>query len=147
MNTDRALLHKELTDRVLGAFYDVYNALGHGFLESVYENALAMTLEEDGLEVVKQHPIEIVFKGRCIGEFRADLLVERSLIIEIKAQANLMPIHEAQLLNYLKATGLPIGLLLNFGPRPQFKRRIFTHRPIRVDPRTSVAKNPCLKKS
>ncbi len=141
MNADKALLHKELTDHVLGAFYDVYNALGHGFLESVYENALAMILEENGISVTKQHPIDIVFKGRCIGQFRADLLVEHSLIVEIKAQANLMPVHEAQLLNYLKATGLSVGLLLNFGPRPQFKRRIFTSRPIRVDPRKSVAES------
>jgi GxxExxY protein len=140
MNADTALLKKDLTDRVLGAFYDVYNALGHGFLESVYENALALTLEESGLAVAKQYPIEINFKGRRIGEFRADLLIEQSLIIEIKAQQSLAPVNEAQLLNYLKATGIPIGLLLNFGPRPQFKRRIFTESLIRVDPRQSVAK-------
>ena len=140
MNADTALLKKDLTDRVLGAFYDVYNALGHGFLESVYENALVLTLEESGLAVARQYPIEINFKGRCIGEFRADLIIERSLIIEIKAQQNLTPVHEAQLLNYLKATKIPVGLLLNFGPRPQFKRRVFTESLIRVDPRQSVAK-------
>ncbi len=139
MNTDRALLQKDLTQRVLRAFHDVYNTLGHGFLESVHENALALTLEEEGLSVARQFPIAVAFKGRCIGEFRADLLVDQSLLIEIKAQAHLMPIHEAQLLNYLKATGLPLGLLLNFGPRPQFKRRIFTERPIRANPRKSVA--------
>lgn len=140
MNSDTALLEKDLTDRVLGAFYDVYNALGHGFLESVYENALVLTLEESGLAVARQYPIKIIFKGRCIGEFRADLIIEQSLIIEIKAQQTLAPVHEAQLLNYLKATSIPVGLLLNFGPRPQFKRRIFTESFIRVDPRQSVAK-------
>lgn len=139
MDTDMSLLKSELSDRVLGAFYDVYNALGHGFLESVYENAMFLTLEESGMSVARQYPIDIHFKGHRIGEFRADLVVERSLIVEIKAHSSLQPAHEAQLLNYLKATRIPVGLLLNFGPRPQFRRRIFTERPIRVDPRQFVA--------
>ena len=141
MNADKAnLIHGELTDRIIGTFFDVYNTLGHGFLESVYENALAIALSEAGLQVQSQVPIRVGFRGRSVGEFRADLLVGESLIIEVKAQAAILATHEAQLLNYLKATGIPVGLLLNFGPRPQFKRRIFTESLIRVDPRQSVAK-------
>ncbi len=141
MNADKAnLIHGELTDRIIGTFFDVYNTLGHGFLESVYENALAIALSEAGLQVQSQVPISVGFRGRSVGEFRADLLVGESLIIEVKAQAAILATHEAQLLNYLKATGIPVGLLLNFGPRPQFKRRIFTESLIRVDPRQSVAK-------
>jgi GxxExxY protein len=141
MNADRAnLIHGELTERVIGVFFDVYNTLGHGFLESVYENALAIALSEAGLQVQCQVPISVSFRGRSVGEFRVDLLVADRMIIETKAANTLTPAHEAQLLNYLKATKIPIGLLLNFGPRPQFKRRIFTDSLIRVDPRQSVAK-------
>jgi GxxExxY protein len=127
MNADQqGLLHGELTDRVLRAFFDVYTQLGHGFLESVYEAALTIALNESGLKAERQVPISVHFRGHCIGEYRADLVVEDLLILEIKAQAALSPINEAQLLNYLKATGMQVGLLLNFGPKPQFKRRIFT---------------------
>lgn len=127
MNADQqGLLHGELTDRVLRAFFDVYTQLGHGFLESVYEAALTIALNESGLKAERQVPISVRFRGHCIGEYRADLVVEDLLILEIKAQAALSPINEAQLLNYLKATGMQVGLLLNFGPKPQFKRRIFT---------------------
>lgn len=127
MNADQqGLLHGELTDRVLRAFFDVYTQLGHGFLESVYEAALTIALNESGLKAERQVPISVRFRGRCVGEYRADLVVEDLLILEIKAQAALSPINEAQLLNYLKATGMQVGLLLNFGPKPQFKRRIFT---------------------
>lgn len=140
MNADKALLiHKDLSEGVIGVFFDVYNALGHGFLESVYENALAIALIESGMQVERQLPIRVDYRGHCVGEFRADLVVERSLIVEIKAQTALAAVHEAQLLNYLKATKMPLGLLLNFGPRPQFKRRVFTEGFIRVDPRKSVA--------
>lgn len=127
MNVDqKGLLHGELTDRVLRAFFDVYTQLGHGFLESVYEAALTIALNESGLKAERQVPISVRFRGHCVGEYRADLVVEDLLILEIKAQAALSPINEAQLLNYLKATGMQVGLLLNFGPKPQFKRRIFT---------------------
>lgn len=127
MNADQqGLLHGELTDRVLRAFFDVYTQLGHGFLESVYEAALTIALNESGLKAERQVPISVRFRGHCIGEYRADLVVEDLLILEIKAQSALSPINEAQLLNYLKATGMQVGLLLNFGPKPQFKRRIFT---------------------
>jgi GxxExxY protein len=128
MDTDRKhLMHGDLTDRVLRAFFDVYTQLGHGFLENVYEAALMIALHESGLKVERQVPITVRFRGQCVGEYRADLVVEDVLILEIKAQSALSPINEAQLLNYLKATGMQVGLLLNFGPKPQFKRRVFTH--------------------
>jgi GxxExxY protein len=119
------LLHRKLSERVIGAFFETYNELGFGFLESVYENALGMQLESLGLAVKRQYPILVQFKQRVVGEFRADLLVEDCMIIEIKAVNSLAAVHEAQLINYLKATGIRVGLLLNFGRRPQFRRKIF----------------------
>ncbi|HLI16683.1 MAG TPA: GxxExxY protein [Rhodanobacteraceae bacterium] len=125
MNTDTALAEADLTERVIGVFYAVYNELGHGFLESVYENSLAPALREAGIAVVQQAPLRVDFRGRTVGEFRADLLVEDRLIVEIKSVSQLAPVHEVQLVNYLKATGIRVGLLMNFGLQPQFKRRIF----------------------
>lgn len=118
------LVHGELSERVIGAFYETYNTLGFGFLESVYESAFALQLEQSGLLVQRQHPIVVHYRGHVVGDFRADLLVESVLLVEIKTARSLLPIHEAQLLNYLKATGLRLGLLVNFGPRPQFRRRV-----------------------
>ena len=127
MDTDKSgkLLDKALTKRVIAAFYGVYNELGYGFLESVYENALVIALHEADLEVTQQAPLMVHFRDRVVGQFRVDLLVEKRLILEIKAVSQLIDAHEVQLVNYLKCSGVPIGLLLNFGPRPQFKRRIF----------------------
>lgn len=125
MNTDTALAEADLTERVIGIFYAVYNELGHGFLESVYENSLALALRETGIAAVQQAPLRVEFRGRTVGEFRADLLVDDRLIVEIKAVSRLAPAHEVQLVNYLKATGIRVGLLMNFGLYPQFKRRIF----------------------
>ena len=119
------LAHRELSERIIGAFYATYSELGYGFLESVYENAFAIQLEEAGLLVRLQHPIVVRFRDQVVGEFRADLLVEDLIIVEIKSASSLASIHEAQLINYLKATGIRIGLLVNFGPRPQFRRRVF----------------------
>jgi GxxExxY protein len=124
--TGNELRLRALTEQVIGGFYDTYNALGHGFLEVVYENSLAVLLRERGLHVQTQIPIGVRFRGQIVGEFRADMLVEECLLIEIKAASNLAPIHEAQLLHYLKATGIQVGLLFNFGPRPQFRRRVFS---------------------
>ena len=121
----RHLPYWDLSQRVIGAFFETYNTLGHGFLESVYENALAIQLEHDGLSIKRQHPIVVKFRDRVIGEFRADMVVEDKVLVEIKAVTNLMPIHEAQLINYLKATGIRLGLLVNFGPKAQFRRRMF----------------------
>lgn len=118
------LLETELTERVIGKFYDVYNELGYGFLESVYENALAWSLRDGGLKTVQQAPLNVDFRGHLVGEFRADLLVEQRLVVEIKAVTRLLAVHEVQLVNYVKATGIHVGLLMNFGPRPEFKRRV-----------------------
>ena len=119
-----ALIHRELTERVIGAFYDTYNELGFGFLESVYESAFACELDDLGIRAQRQHPIVVRFRSHVVGEFRADLLIEDLLLVEIKSAKVLLPIHEAQLLNYLKATGITLGLLVNFGPRPQFRRLV-----------------------
>ena len=142
MTTDKSgsLLEQETTELILRGFYAVYNELGHGFLESVYENALAHVLREGGLDVRQQAGIAVHFRGHLVGEYRADLLVPGRILVEIKAAASLAPGHEAQLINYLKATGIPVGLLLNFGPQPQFKRRVYTDGPIRPYPCESVVK-------
>ncbi len=127
MDADRgSLVLRRLSDRVIGAFFDTYNELGHGFLESVYEAALAVRLRECGLRVEQQVPIDVRLHGHVVGQFRADMLVERRLLIEIKAAVQIASAHEAQLLNYLKATRVHLGLLLNFGPRPEFRRRVFS---------------------
>ena len=119
------LVHRELSERVIGAFYATYRELGFGFLESVYEAAFALQLAGSGLAVERQHPIVVRYKGHVVGEFRVDLLIEGKLLVEIKSARTLLPLHEAQLMNYLKATGIQVGLLVNFGPRPQFRRRVY----------------------
>lgn len=117
--------HKSLTDQIIKAFYAVYNVLGYGFLETVYENALAIELREMGLKVAQEAPIIVTYRDQEIGYYEADLLVEDAVIVELKATRNFAPEHEAQLLNYLKATPIEVGLLLNFGPEPQIKRKAF----------------------
>ena len=117
--------HKELSEKIISAFYKVYNTLGYGFLEKVYENALKIELEEMGVTAEAQHPIKVSYAGKIIGEYYADLLVEDFIIVEIKAAKNLSAEHEAQLLNYLKATDKEVGLLINFGPKAEVKRKVF----------------------
>jgi GxxExxY protein len=119
------LLHKKITDIILKSFYRVYNKLGYGFLEKVYQNALFIELKNSGLNVVKQQQIKVYYEGEQVGEYFADLLVEGLVIIELKAAETTAKEHELQLLNYLKATDKEVGLLLNFGKEPVFKRRIF----------------------
>ena len=121
------LLHADVTDKIIKAFYHVYNTLGYGFLEKVYENALALTLRKWGLNVVQQQPINVYFEGDRVGEYFADVLVVECVIIELKAAEGLCAAHEAQLVNYLRATDIEVGLLLNFGLKPQFKRKVFTN--------------------
>ncbi len=116
---------EEVTGRVIGAFYTVYNELGYGFLESVYEEALAIALEDEGLKAARQVGVPVWYRGQQVGDFRADVVVENSVILELKAVRALDPSHESQLLNYLRATTIEVGLLLNFGPRPEFKRLAF----------------------
>lgn len=121
------LLHKDITDKVIKAYYNVYNSLGYGFLEKVYENAMMIELQKLGLHVQKQVPIKVLYENQLVGEYYADIMVEKSVIIELKAAGNLCEEHEFQLINYLKATHLEIGLLLNFGKKPEFKRKIYTN--------------------
>jgi len=112
-----------LTRRILKACFEVSNELGAGFLESVYQHALLIALQHEGLRVVPQAPLKVVFRGESVGEFYADILVEDAIVVEIKAVAALAPEHQAQVINYLKATGTEIGLLVNFGrPRLQYHR-------------------------
>ena len=118
-------LHQDITEIIIKAFYNVYNELGYGFLEKVYENALMIELKSLGLECKKQKPISVSFKGYNVGEYFADIIVENKVIIELKAAEGLVEEHEAQLLNYLRATEIEVGLLLNFGKKPQLKRQIF----------------------
>jgi GxxExxY protein len=117
--------HKDITELIIGAFYTVYNTLGYGFLERVYENAMVIELRKLGLKVVPQARIVVYYDEQVVGEYSADLLVEDAVIVELKATRNLAPENEAQLLNYLKATVYEIGLLLNFGPKPQIKRKVY----------------------
>ncbi len=117
--------HKELTEKIIKIFYRVYNKLGYGFLEKIYENAMKIELRKEGIPFVAQAPIKVLYEGECIGEYCADLLVHDSVIVEIKAIRRFLEENEAQLLNYLKATPVEVGLLLNFGPEPGVRRRAF----------------------
>lgn len=126
MNTDpHGLQHGERTERVIKAFFDVYNELGSGFLEAVYQRAMLLALRHIGLNAVAEAPIIVRFRGEIVGEHRADLIVESTVLVELKAARALEPAHEAQLLNYLRATDIEVGLLLNFGPSPTIKRFVF----------------------
>jgi len=120
--------HSDITDKIIKCFYKVYNTLGYGFLEKVYENAMFLELKTLGLYVEKQKQIKVYYEGEKIGEYYADLIVSESVIIELKAAESLCEEHEFQLINYLKATEIEVGLLLNFGKEPQVKRKIFTNK-------------------
>lgn len=117
--------HSDLTDKVLKAFFKVYNTLGYGCAERVYENALAIELKKLGLEVEKQKNIIVYYEGEIVGDYVADVVVNNSVMLELKAMRALTDDHEAQLLNYLKATPVEVGLLLNFGVKPEHRRKIF----------------------
>ena len=118
-----ALLHKEITERIIEACYEVANELGAGFLESVYEKALLVALREKGIDAASQVPMAVSFHGQNVGEFFADIIVESKVVVEVKAVKRLLPEHSAQVINYLKATGMEVGLLVNFGgPKVEIKR-------------------------
>jgi GxxExxY protein len=117
--------HQAITEKIINSFYTVYNILGYGFLEKVYENAMLIELRKAGLDVVPQAPIKVFYNDQIVGEYFADLIVGNSVIVELKATAKLSVEHEAQLLNYLKATKHEVGLLLNYGPKPEFKRKVY----------------------
>ncbi len=117
------LLYEELTKSILAACFEVINELGAGFLESVYEKALLIALQQKGLKTIAQAPIEVSFRGQSVGQFYGDILVEDTVLIELKAVTALTPEHKAQVINYLKATGIEVGLLVNFGnPKLEYRR-------------------------
>jgi len=121
------LLHKEITDQILKAFYKVYNTLGYGFLEKVYESALAIELRQLGLQVDRQVPLKVYYGQHLVGEYFADLVVEKRVILELKATETIVQANVNQLQNYLKATEIEVGILLNFGYKPEFKRKVFSN--------------------
>jgi GxxExxY protein len=131
------LKHSALTEKIIGVFYDVYNELGHGFLESTYAEALIVALQEAGLSTAREVPVPVWFRGKKVGQYYADLIVEGVVLLELKAARALDSAHEAQLLHYLRATEVEVGLLLNFGLRPQFRRLLFDNE------RKKIPENPC----
>ena len=142
-NSKIALVHEGLTGQILSAFYLDYNELGYGFLESVYESALTIVIERTGIRVRRQAGLLVWFQRQRVGRFRADLLVEDRVIVELKAARALESSHVAQLLNALRATDIEVGLLLNFGPRAEFKRMAFdnSRKQLLSYPRSSAARS------
>lgn len=128
------LLHKDISDKIIQAFYKVYNTLGYGFLEKVYENSLYLELLATGFQVEKQKHIKVYYENREVGDYFADLLVENCIILELKAAESLCEEHELQLINYLKATEIEVGILLNFGKKPELKRKLFTNDKKKIQP-------------
>ena len=120
-------LHQELTSKIISCFYKVYNTLGFGFLEKVYENALLIELTNNGLSAERQKPINVHYEDKIVGEYFADLIINNKVILELKAAECLIEEHELQLINYLKATDIELGLLLNFGKKPEIRRKIFSN--------------------
>ena len=125
ITADNNLMHAETTDQIITCAYDVYNKLGFGFTEKVYENAMMIKLSKKNLPSIQQAPINVRFEDQLVGEFFADIFVDSKIILELKAVAALTKAHEAQLIYYLKATGIKVGLLLNFGEKLKIVRRVF----------------------
>jgi len=117
--------HEALTEQIIKIYYQVYNELGYGFLEKVYQNAFFLALKQAGFEVEAQRKIKVWFRGAEVGEYYADLIVSRAVILELKADEALVKEHEAQLLNYLRGTDIEVGLLFNFGKRAEFRRKVY----------------------
>jgi GxxExxY protein len=134
---ERGLKHHELTEKLIGIFYAIYNELGHGFLESVYEQAFSVALAKSQIFFQRQIAVPVWFHGQKIGDFRADLLIDGKVIVELKTGRALDPAWEKQLLNYLRATEIEVGMLFNFGPSAQFKRYVFENE--RKNPRKSAS--------
>lgn len=120
-------LHKNITDQIIKCFYEVYNQLGYGFLEKVYEHAMMIELAKNKLQAKNQQPIKVYYKNELVGDYFADIIVQDCIILELKAAEAVVEEHECQLINYLKATNIEIGLLLNFGKKPELRRKIFTN--------------------
>lgn len=121
----KTLKHSELSKKIIAAAYNVHNELGYGFVEKVYKNALAIELQETGVECAVEVPLKVFYHEKVVGDYHADMIVDDKIIVEVKAVSDLEPVHEVQLVNYLKATGLNLGLLINFGRSVKVKRRIF----------------------
>ena len=121
------MLYSEMTDKIINSFYKVYNVLGYGFLEKVYENSLAIELKSAGFAVLQQQNIKVYYENQVVGDYFADIIVNDLIILEIKAAEGLRDENKAQLINYLKATNKQVGLLFNFGKKPDFKRAIFSN--------------------
>jgi GxxExxY protein len=121
------MLLEEKTHKIIQAFYKVYNTLGYGFLEKVYQKALLIELREMGFNCKEEAPVKVYYEGINVGDYRADIIVDDCVIIENKASEGLAEENEYQLINYLKATDIEVGLLLNFGKKPEFRRKIFTN--------------------
>ena len=119
--------HSEITEKIIKAFYKVYNTLGYGFLEKVYENAMVIELRKMGLQVSQQKRVKVYYEKEVVGDYYSDLLVENSIMVELKASKSLCEADEFQLINYLKATDIEVGLLLNFGKKAEFRRKIFSN--------------------
>jgi GxxExxY protein len=133
------LLHQELTDVIIKTFYEVYNELGYGFLEKVYQNSLYLELKNKGYKVEAQKKIIVYYKGTEVGEYFADLIIENTVILELKAADGIVKDFENQILNYLRATDCEVGLLLNFGKKPEFKRKIYeNNRKIRKEKKVLI---------
>jgi GxxExxY protein len=133
------MLYEEITSDIINAFYKAYNTLGYGFLEKVYENALAMELAARGHIVKQQLPVQVFYEGKVVGEYFADILIDDKIILDLKTTECIAKEHEAQLVNYLKAAKIEIGLLLNFGKEPHFKRKIFSNQEVsKTYPRQSI---------
>lgn len=120
--------HIDLTEKIIGCAYKVYNELGAGFIEKVYENALMIELKNEGLAAQQQYPVKVYYKGNLIGDYVADIVVEDRVIVELKAVSQLTKAHEVQLVNYLKATRLEVGLLINFGDQISIKRKVLSRK-------------------
>jgi GxxExxY protein len=128
METGENYLHSELTELIIKAYYNVYNKLGYGFLEKVYENALIIELQKFDLSCEKQKPIKVFYDEINVGEYFADIVVNDCVIIELKAVDSFIEEHEAQLINYLRSTDIQVGLLFNFGKKAEFKRKAFSNK-------------------
>ena len=125
-----SLLYEEITNKILAACFEVSKELGAGFLESVYQNAVIIALQERGLTIDREHRLDVSFHGQIVGQFCADILVENKIILELKAMSGLTDVNKAQLINYLKGTGIEVGLLINFG-NPKLEYRRFENRMIK----------------
>ena len=119
---------QELIEEIIFHFYKIHKDLGYGFLERVYQNALYFALTDEGIKCEAEKPIKVYHNGRVVGDYRADLVVEDSIILELKACEELNPAHEAQLINYLKATGIEVGYVLNFGKSARFSRKVYSNK-------------------